>query len=135
MTTILVEIGKRHFPSAFPSDVNAVWSVVFATALNAGNAAFFGGDVRLAISQGVVIGLTTAGAYRAISQLSNRNSASVEAVVASVASIVPVVAPVEVAKQNVASFYVAPVVAPIAPIASIEVSSPIVVPNDGGMTS
>jgi hypothetical protein len=74
LTMALVEIGKRKIPSWFTSDVNVLWSVVVMTSLNVANAMYFGGDVKLAASAGVVNGLALSGAYRLVSGLAKRNS-------------------------------------------------------------
>lgn len=74
MTSALVEVGKRRLPAAFTSDVNVLWVVGVFTVLNAVNAMIFGGDVRQAVSDGVVSGLALAGLYRGVSAAAKKNS-------------------------------------------------------------
>lgn len=74
VTMAIVEMGKRKFPNTFTGDVNALLTALVFTLLNIANAAYFGGDVKLAMSDGIVQGLATAGLYRAVSGLSKRNS-------------------------------------------------------------
>jgi hypothetical protein len=74
IVVLLVEAGKRSWPNAFSPDVVPLWAVAFGALLNAGNAAYFGGDIKTAVAEGIVYGLTAVGAYRTVSSLSKRNS-------------------------------------------------------------
>lgn len=67
LVVALVQVGKRFAPRIFVSETVPLWATAFAIGLSALNAYAFGGDVRAAVAEGVVAGLTSVGAYRAMS--------------------------------------------------------------------
>lgn len=74
LIVLLTEAGKNALPRLFTPTYNALLTVVIAILLNVVNAAAFGGIVREAAMNGVILGLSLVGAYRTVSSLSKKSS-------------------------------------------------------------